>query len=283
MIITLNIIKRIVVNMDLQTAYHIIGLPDDCTLEELEERYHLLTETKATINQLDDIQTAYNLIRTHISKNTPKPKDPLKKRIGNFFYHYRAHLIFGIIGAIIIGTFSYSFINGQIDKRREANKPPADLKILLFGTYPEEDLTPLETRILDKFTNWKDVDIEFVYSPVELNSELDLGAMQASRIKLATTEPDLYIFDLYHLELFMEEGAFYSLDKIKNESSHTEDRWYLYKLMDDEEKHIYGIDISDLDLFSDLAIESNEKIVVMRLDTKNEENALEFLHTILRE
>src|SRR5690625_7180659 len=80
----------------------------------------------------------------------------------------------------------------------------------------------------------------------------------------------------------MEDGAFYALDDFDDEE-HTEDRWYFNQLMDDEENHIYGLDISDLDLFADLDIESFEKIAVMHIDPKNEENALEFLHSILRE
>lgn len=268
--------------MDLQKAYNILNLPEDCTLQDLEEQYYLLTEKRITPEELEDIQTSYNMVKAHIHEVNPPPKDPLKKRIGEFFYHYKNHLIFGIIGALIIGSFGYSFINGQIEKAREANKPPADLNIMFFGDYPDEELTSLENKILERFTSWEDVNIQLVYSPIEVSSEFDIGSLQKSRVELATSEPDLYIFDLYHLDLFMEEGVFYSLDEFSDEQ-HTEDRWHLYKLMDDKEKHIYGIDISDLDLFSELAIEPFEKIAVMRINPKNEENALEFLHTILQD
>ena len=268
--------------MDLQKAYSILGLSEGCSLEELEEQYYLLTEKKITPDELENVQTAYNIVKEHIYEVNPPPKDPLGKRIGEFFYHYKNHLIFGFIGALIIGSLGYSFINGQIEKAREANKPPANLNIMFFGDYPEEELTPLQDRILDKFTTWDDVGLQLVYSPIEINSEFDIGSLQKSRVELATSEPDLYIFDKHHFDLFMEDGAFYALDDFDDEQ-HTEDRWYLNQLMDDEENHIYGLDISDLDLFADLAIEPFEKIAVMRLDAKNEENALEFLHTILQE
>lgn len=268
--------------MDLQTAYHILGLTEDCSLQALEEQYYLLTEKRISREELEDIQTAYNIVKAHIYEVNPPPKDPFKKRIGEFFYHYRTHLIFGILGAIIIGSLGYSLISGQIEKIREANKPPADLNMMFFGDYPDDELTSLEDRILGEFPDWDEVDIQNVYSPIEVSSEFDIGSIQKSRIELATSEPDLYIFDEYHFELFMEEGMFFPLDEFENEQ-HTEDRWHMVKLMDDEEKHIYGIDISDLDLFSNLAIERFDKIAVMRLDAKNEDNALEFLHTILQE
>lgn len=268
--------------MNLHQAYHVMDLPEDCSLEDLEEKYFQLTEKKITLDEVEDIQTAYNIIKSHINKVNPPPKDPFRKRVGEFFYHYKNHVIFGIIGAIILGTFGYSIINGQIEKAREANKPPANLNIMVFGDYPDEELTVLEDRILERFTSWDDVDIKLVYSPIETNSEFDIGAIQKSRIELATSQPDLYIFDLHHLDLFMEEGVFFSLDEFRNEP-HTEDRWHQYKLKDDEEMHIYGLDISDLDLFTGSAIESFEKVAVMRLDAKNEDNTLEFLHTILQE
>src|SRR5690625_1477733 len=268
--------------MDLNKAYNILGLPEDCSLEELEEQYFLLTDKKITLDELEDIQDAYNVVKAHINEVNPPPKDPFKKRVGDFLFHYKNHLILGIIGVLIVGSFGYSINNGQIEKAREANKPPADLNIMLFGNYPDEEPTTLENNILEKFTTWDDVNVQLVYSPTDVGSEFDIGSLQKSRIELATSEPDLYIFDLYHLELFMEEGAFFSLDAFKNEE-HTEDRWHQYQLMDDEEMRIYGLDISDLNIFSGSAVESFEKVAVMRLDAQNEENALEFLHTILQE
>src|SRR5690625_2696506 len=226
--------------MDLQKAYNILNLLEDCTLQDLEEQYYLLTEKRITPEELEDIQTSYNMVKAHIHEVNPPPKDPLKKRIGEFFYHYKNHLIFGLIGALIIGSFGYTFINGQIEKAREANKPPPALHIMFFGDYQDEELTLLEDRILDKFATWEDVDIELVYSTIEASSQFDIGATQLSRVKLATTEPDLYIFDLYHLELLMQDGLFFALDEFENEA-HTEKRWYWYKLKDDNKKHIYGI------------------------------------------
>src|SRR5699024_6311938 len=227
--------------MDLNKAYSILNLPKDCSLQDLEEQYYLLTEKKITLDELEDIQHAYNIVKTHINEVNPPAKDPLKKRVEEFFYHYKTHLILGIIGVIIIGSLGYSLINGQIEKAKEANKPPANLNIMLFGDYPDEELTQLEQNILNQFPTWDNVDVQLVYSPIEINSEFDIGSLQKSRLELATSEPDLYIFDLYHLDLIMEEGVFYALDEFENEPS-PEDRWHLYKLTDDAEEHIYGID-----------------------------------------
>src|SRR5690625_3456952 len=188
--------------MDLQKAYSILGLSEGCSLEELEEQYYLLTEKKITPDELENVQTAYNIVKVHIDEVNSPPNDPLRKRIGEFFFHYQHHLIFAIICAIIVCTLGYSFINGQIEKASEANKPPAKLYIMFFGDYPEEELTPLEDRILDRMTSWDDVDIQLVYSPIEINSEFDIGSLQKSRVELATSEPDLYIFDKHHLDLF---------------------------------------------------------------------------------
>ena len=50
----------------------------------------------------------------------------------------------------------------------------------------------------------------------------------------------------------------------------------------DGQKHIYGVDISDSSQFSGMAIESDEKIAVIRLNAHQEENALEWLEAVLK-
>src|SRR5699024_6085909 len=155
----------------------------------LEEQYYLLTDKKINLDQLEDIQTAYNTIKSHIHKVNPPPKPPFRKREDTIFFLYKNRIILVIIGVFIVGGFGYTIINGQIERIREANRPPADLDIMFFGNYPEEDISPLEDRILDLFPDWEDVDVALVYSPIEVNSEYDIGTMQKSRIELATTAP----------------------------------------------------------------------------------------------
>src|SRR5690625_4495975 len=97
--------------MDLKTAREIIGVPEDCSMEKLTEKYYELTEERLPLDELEKVQNAYNLLRDHIIATTPKPKIPFKEKVQNFFYHYRFHVFGGTILAIIIGLFAYSIIS----------------------------------------------------------------------------------------------------------------------------------------------------------------------------
>lgn len=266
--------------MDLHTAYEIIGVKEDCSLETLNERYYALTETKLPVDQLKEIQDAYNMIKSHIEEETPKPELSFWEKVGDFFFHYKTHLFASIIIAAIVGSLGYTVIHGQIEKRKEANRPPADLEVMLFGDYMEEDLSPLEDHMLDLFPEWERIELQLLYVPTEFNSEMDMASAQKNQVTLATEKPDIYIFDQHHFDTFVKDGAFVQLDELAREGMQDEDR-FLKKRIDDQE-HIYGVDISDSSQFSGMAIESDEKIAVIRLNAHQEENALEWLEAVLK-
>lgn len=266
--------------MDLYTAYEIIGVKEDCSLETLNERYYVLTETKLPVDQLKEIQDAYNIIKSHIEEQTPKPKLSFGEKVGDFFFHYKTHLLAGIIIAAIVGSLGYTLIHGQIEKRKEANRPPADLEVMLLGDYMEEDLSPLENNIQHLFPEWERIDLQLLYVPTDFNSELDMATAQKNQVTLATEKPDVYIFDQHHFDNFVKDGAFVQLDELARESTHKEDRFLKQKI--DEQEHIYGVDITDSPQFSGMAIESDKKIAVIRTEAHQEDNALEWLEAVLK-
>lgn len=266
--------------MNLQTAFEIIGVKEDCSLEELNEQYHTLTETKLKIEHLQEIQTAYNLILAHIYETNPKPKSSFRENLGHFFHYYKFHLIFGILTIFLIGSFANSLIQGQIEKKKEASKPPANIEIMFFGNYQEEDFSSLENRIQKFFPQWERIKLELVYAPIEIDSDLNIGEMQTSRVKLATAKPDIFILDLHHYNTFIVDGLFLPLDQLENELQ-TEDKWLLYQQEDDNRMHIYGIDLTHHELFTELAMASDEKIAIVRTNAMNKDNALEFLSKLL--
>jgi len=262
--------------MNLQTAFKIIGVDVNCSLEELNEQYFALTETATGKVHLEDIQSAYNLIRAHIYETNPEPKSSFQERLEHFYHYYKFHLIFGVLAVLLIG----SLVQGQIEKKLESNKPPADIEIMFFGNYQEEDLAPLENRIQSIFPKWERIKLELVYAPIEINEELDIGEMQTSRVKLVTAKPDIYIFDLHHFNTFIVDGLFLPLAQFENQLQ-TEDKWVLYQQADDDRMHIYGIKLTDHELFTGLAIASDEKIAIVRKNALNKENALDFLSKLL--
>lgn len=263
--------------MDLKTAYKIIGLPEDCSMEELRDKYYALTEERLPRNELEDIQNAYNVIRDHIKASTPEPEESFKNKLNNFFYHYKLHLIGGIILTIIGGFLIYSIIDAQIENYRESKLPPPEIEMMLFGDFFEQtDLTPMEEKIYNMFPDWERVKIELVYSPIDFETEYDIAAKQKSMALLAIEKPDMYIFDMHSFEMFIEDAVFAQLDAFESKEG-TEDKWLLYQLEDDDKEHIYGIDLTDSDLFSGLEIEQDKKIAVILENSENFDNAMELL------
>ena len=265
--------------MDLNTAYKIIGVTESSSLEEVNERYLTLTETKATIAQLDDIQTAYNIIKQHITEMRPKEKETFRSRVSHFFYHYKAHLIFGIIGAFIIGSLLYSIIGSQMEKRAEAKRPPAEVEMMLFGNYHQDDLSPLTDRIQALFPDWDRIEVDLEYTPAgsdDPNSEMGMAAVQKSQVTLATARPDVFIFDLHHYNAFQDSDLYLKLDQFKDNPK-VKDRLMLHQGEDDDQEHVYGIDLTDHELFADMPIAEEDKIFIIRTDAAQPENALKLL------
>lgn len=193
----------------------------------------------------------------------------------NFFYHYKYHVIIGLMLIILAASFIYTIIDNQIEKAREANQPSADLDIMIFGSYETEDFSSLENKIKQRFPKWERVNVEFVYAPHAPESQLDIAAMQKSQAIIHVSKPDIYIFDPHHFYKFVESGPFLKLDPDQNEW--VSERLQFYQKEDDEQGHAYGLDITGYELFDGYEIEGEEKIAVIRTDAENKENALRFL------
>lgn len=264
--------------MDLKTAYQIMGLPEDCTMDELEKKYYELTDsTRIPRDELEDIQNAYNIIRDHIEATTPPPKVPFKEKVSDFLYHYRLHLIGGSIVLIILGTLGYSIITAQIERIRDTKLDPPALEIMFYGDYYfDADLEPIENRILEMFPDWNRIKTELVYAPVEMNTEMDIAALQRSAVMLATERPDIYIFDEHHLEQIIEDAPLYPLDDF-GDMTELEDKLVMNQQENDDSERVYGVDLTNSKLFSDTDIAIDTKIAVIREDSENIDNAIDFL------
>lgn len=212
-------------------------------------------------------------------KEEANPKESFRKRLDNFLYHYKYHVIAGFLIILLASSLIYTIIEGQIEKMKEAKKPEADIEIMLFGDYKDDDLSPFKKKVKEMFPDWRQIDIELVYAPDNAYSQVDMAAMQKNQITMAEAKPDIYIFDFYHFNKFIENGPFLALDQYENVKK---DDPLFYQKKDDEQKHLYGIDITNNDLFSGLQIASAEKVAVIRTNSKNHENALAFIDKIIK-
>lgn len=201
-------------------------------------------------------------------------KNRKKAAIDNFLYHYKIHLIFGICFLLIIGGMTYSIIGNQLEKRKLAQLPAATIDILLFGDYKfGSDLPSLENKVKKTFPAWQTIDLKVEYAPHDSGSYEDIAAMQRSIAVLHTEKPDIYIFDKNQFDKFINDGSFVQLEAhFSNEA-----KQITYKMEDDEQVHVYGIDITDSHLFEELETEDITKIAVISSKTEKLDKAIEFI------
>lgn len=252
--------------MDLKTAYELLGLKAEATVEDLEARYYDLTEQRTSTEKLEHIQAAYNIVQAHLKETNPPPKDPWHTRIKDFIYIYKLHLFLWIIGVIVVGSLVFTFVNGAKEKRYEAQNPP-DIYIAFFGNYGQEDLEPLESKLKEKFPGWDNIRLHIEFAPGAPGTETNVAAAQKSQIFLATEKPDIYIFDEHYFTVFNDDTIYTKLDQLKNVENHLED----------ENGNAVGIDVTDHEMFQD-TINAKEKKYMVLPETSNQiENATQLI------
>ncbi|HLR63953.1 MAG TPA: hypothetical protein VK075_00780 [Pseudogracilibacillus sp.] len=202
-----------------------------------------------------------------------------KKAIENYFYHYTIHTIIGILGLFFVISLSWTLIKGQIEKREEANRPPADIEILLYGDFKaqyEEDL--LNENLAEIFPDW-DIRLETEHVSSALTTPEDIASQQKGMLTMATIAPDVYIFDPRQFEIYVESNEFSQLDDVFETIDET--YYVYYQTEDDTEEHVYGINITDSPIFELKEALAKDKYIVIRKDADNQEKIKIFIERII--
>ncbi|RKP44289.1 hypothetical protein D7Z26_26865 [Cohnella endophytica] len=257
---------------ELKKAYEILGLPEDATREQVENRYFILmkkarsekSRSEAGVDEqpginLADYNRAYNLVLGIESEKIITVEKQTK--FGHFVYYYKFHVI---IGFIIVLLASY-FIKEGIDKRREAaNTPPANLSVSVFGNFYFADETLLQANMLKLIPDWKRIKTTVVFVPTEVKSQQDMALQQKSVLMLMTEKSELYITDETNFNGLAAQGAFVKLDDfMKSEPLQVPaDKIVNAQSADDTEQHPYGIDITGNPIFKDVDMSGSPKIIL---------------------
>ncbi len=204
----------------LKKAYELLGLPEDATREQVENRYFILLKrarsgkTRSESGEeneesldLSEINQAYNrIIGIESEKSGTMEK---QSKVGHFFYYYKTHVIIGLL-IVLIGGY---MIKEGVDKRREAaNTPPANLAVSVFGNFYFADMELLEQNMLKLVPEWQRIKTTLVYNPREIQSQQDMALQQKSVLMLITEKDDLYVTDELSFQSLAVQGLFVKLD-----------------------------------------------------------------------
>ncbi|WP_416151725.1 hypothetical protein ACM26V_12430 [Salipaludibacillus sp. HK11] len=281
--------------MDLKTAYKIMNVSEDVTREKLEYQYALwLRIEKSQQNQanihshdmidIDKITEAYRHIQKHIQLSSPESKERIREKIDHFVEHYKYHTLGILFLAFVFGSIIFHFIDHRIEQTREPDIVPPDLEILLFGDYYAEDITVLEDSLKKTFPEWEKIEVNLEYSPTETTSEMDIASVQKRPLTLMIEEPDIYITDQIHFDLLLDLSAHLPIDILDDFEEQIDAHSLKFNQLEGEEtEELYGINLIKSKIFNEVEIVGGEKIVSIRADTDNYENALTFIKKAIEE
>ncbi|WP_256761154.1 hypothetical protein [Cohnella sp. WQ 127256] len=280
---------------DLRKAYEILGLDEDATREQVENRYFILmkrarSEKSRTVegedgNQpldLTQINQAYNLV---LGIETEKLVTTEKQtKAGHFFYYYKFHVIIGIIIVLIAGYL----IKEGIDKRREAaNTPPADLSVSIFGNFYFADEKILEQNMLKLFPDWQRIETMLVFVPTEITSPQDMAMQQKSVLMLMTEKSNLYITDEKNFKSLAAQGAFIKLNAPDSLAAKLtipipENKIRTAQYEEDSVPEPYGIDITGNPIFNGIELSGERTILAIRTSDKHQDNTVKILEKLIQ-
>ncbi|WP_373232491.1 hypothetical protein [Cohnella sp.] len=262
---------------ELKKAYEILGLPEDATREQVENRYFILLKRarseqaridagdSTTAADLADVNRAYNLVLgIELEKTGTIEK---QSKYAHFMYYYKFHLIVSIIIVLVAGYM----IKENIDKRRiAANLPPASLSMSVFGNYYFADVEVLEQNMLKLIPEWKRIAMTHTYVPKEIKSEQDMAMQQKSILSLMTEQSNLYILDAKNFISLATQGALLNLDELEGWTPNVApEKLWNAKSEEDTAPEPYGIDITGNPVFEGVELSGERQIIAVRVADEN--------------
>ncbi len=276
----------------MKKAYELLGLPEDATREQVENRYFILLkraraektrseetggEDGETLN-LAEINQAYNLIIGIESEKSVTVEK--QSKIGHFFYYYKVHVIIGLL-VVLVGGY---MIKEGIDKRREAaNTPPANLSVSVFGNFYFADTELLEQNMLKLVPEWQRIKTSLVYNPPEIQSQQDMALQQKSVLMLITEKDEVYVTDEKNFESLAMQGLFVKLDEFAAKTGLTipENLIRKSRTEDDTADYAYGIDLTGTPAFNGVEVGGERQIIGIRAPEEKWEDAGKLIGKLL--
>ncbi|ASS66643.1 MULTISPECIES: hypothetical protein [unclassified Paenibacillus] len=294
----------------IKQAYRDLGLPDNASKEEVEKKYSLLLRRArsqqgragdgeaAGSPSLETINAAYRAILEH-EEATAREEYNKKaygkykgmagsaQKVDHFFSYYKFHLLGAIvlIAAVVYGINAY--LNHKEEQAELAKLPPAALALSYFGEFGSpagSDVKTAEQQLVSRFPDWKRVIVHLTYVPAEPMSGQDMAMVQKSVLDLITNKDDVYLMDRASFDKLASQNALLPLETHKDElgSEYNDSRALSAAAQDTpNEKHVYGVDVTDSPLVKSMGLEGGRFIAGIRSDTARLDNSLQFIRAAL--
>lgn len=287
---------------DLKQAYKTMGLEEFVSREEVEKRYTTLMKrerTRAKSNEEDgsdfaQITAAYRIILAYEDQKFTQAFNEQEygkyknmagqaQKLDHFWRYYKFHTLgaIALIALIIYGIVSY--IDHKEHEKYLASLPPIDLDVSFMGTFMEQDGNDSEAvneSILKSFPDWKRMQSNVIFVPGDDANQY--AYLQKALVTLISEKPDIYVMDRFMFEYIGGQDVLMKLEDIPELSEAVGSELGL-KLNTEANPAgaVYGIDLSESQLFKDLPLMKEDLIVGIRQGAERSDNAIRFIKQYL--
>lgn len=274
---------------DIKDAYEVLGLSENASKEDIEKRYSILLrkyknvgiddkENNENLNdEFERIINAYNLLmgfETPEDKNvTPKKPNPILKWLGidqkkfeNFIHYYKFHILGGVAATIFLISIIHSIVT---------NTDP-DVNVAFVGSIFCQDTETFKEKVMDAIPDLNAVGTDSAIMFEDMNGQMEIASNMKITILFSAADTDVFIIDKEQFDRFVQHGAFEKLDKLAEELKIEESgvKVYRAKAEEDEQEHIYGIDLTQNAVLKECGIEGEEIIGAVRVNSKHRDEAI---------
>lgn len=276
-------------------AHEILGVKKDAGIEEIKKRYSMLLKKHKMMQgnmhyhsedtSIDDITDAYNLLMGYVTEvseqdETKRPPNPVlkkmgidEKKAGNFLHYHKVHIIISIVIILMV----VSTVRGCV------NRVPSDLNLAFIGEFYYNENDTFKQNIIDRMQEIKEISIDGALISPNIDAQQEYAMQMKAMVLFAADEIDVYFLDKETFERYGKQGAFVNLDDIVQilyvDMLENED--YVLKLEDQDEKHLYGVDVSKSSIFNGTNVVGEEKIAAIGGRAKHYETAVQFIKVLL--
>ena len=202
----------------------------------------------------------------------------LFKEIDNIWYHYKPHIIVGVVVLAIVVYFIISMVNHKSTE--------AALNVVLTGN-------GIEAKQTEQFQNSATDDIlgdsqddrviRTDFWPYEINDPQEGALLQKLVAMMTTHEVDVVVMDKKAFLDFASQGSFMNLDKLAKELP-KETSFIDGQLQEStqDQKQAYGILLDNNSKLKEAGFDTQNKVLAIMTNTKHKQTAIQFVHWLLQ-
>ncbi|MCX7749422.1 MAG: hypothetical protein N2645_21390 [Clostridia bacterium] len=275
--------------MDKKDALKMLGVRENAGEEEIKKRYHILLKKYKSLQAEDSenmpdainmnkLSEAYALLMGFEPTKQGSGPDSTKlsqteKKIENFFYYYKFHVLFGILALVVVSYIIYSIVS----------RVEPDVRVAIVGDFNQFAQKEIESHLREEFKEFKEVNVQIITLSEKGNTPQDHNMSMKAFTELAVGGNDVLIMDQVNFEKYSKDGVFLSLDTLIGQlGDGLTEKTYALLAKSDKEPHIYGIDVSGQPILKNLNLKGKAMIIGMRDSAPHYDNGVKVLKLFVK-